>query len=104
MWLRADEQFGRKDGWGRNVGFGSQLSTRLNDDQLGAGAEVLLHLPSQCLQGGPSGISPHKVTSSSTLGARGRKGRGGRTLPGENPETAVSLLCNVSEDILFRSS
>lgn len=70
-----------------------------NDKQLRAGAEVLLHLPSQRLQGGPSGIITRQVTSSSTVGTRGRKGRGGR--PRENPETLVSLFCNVSEDVLF---
>ena len=77
MGPRADEQFGRKDGAGEKRWI---WIPTFNDDQLRAGAPVLLHLPSQRLQGGPSGIITHEVTSSSTVGTRGRKGQGGRTL------------------------
>ena len=75
MGLRADKQFGRKDGWGRNVGFGSQLSTRLGDDQLGAGAEVLLHLPSNV-----SRVAPQASVLTRSLPPAHWVPEGGRTL------------------------
>lgn len=45
-----------------------------HDNQLRAGAEVLLHLPANVSRVAPPGHITHQVTSSSTVGTRGGRG------------------------------
>ena len=100
MGLRADEQFGRKDGWGRNVESGSQPSVMTSSE---------LEPRSSCTC--PANVS--RVAPQASLLTRspppaqwepeGGRGKEAGLWPRENPETRVSLLCNVSEDVLFSS-